>query len=94
MTITIDIDERQQKLLDANARIAGMTPEEYATVALLERMEDEQDYRIAEMAYLEWLENPVTYSHDEVMGVLPRSHGAAVAPVALSGRRISHPLHF
>ena len=70
MTITIDIDERQRRLLDANARIAGVTPEEYATVALLERMEDEQDYRVAEAAYLEWLEDPVTYSHDEVMSEL------------------------
>lgn len=70
VTITIDIDERQRRLLDANAQIAGMTPEEYVTVALLERMEDEQDYRVAEAAYLEWLEDPVSYDHDEVMAEL------------------------
>lgn len=70
MTITIDIDERQRRLLDANARIAGVTPEEYATAALLERMEDEQDYRVAEAAYLEWLEDPVTYSAAEVEEML------------------------
>lgn len=70
MTIAIDIDERQSRLLDANARIAGMTPVEYATAALLERMEDEQDYRIAEAAYLEWLEDPVTYSPAEVEEML------------------------
>lgn len=66
MTVTIEIDEQQKRLLYAHAEMAGMTPEDYATSALLERMEDDRDYRIAETAYLEWLENPITYSAAEV----------------------------
>ena len=38
--------------------------------ALFERIEDEYDVVVAEEAYQEYLENPKTYTHEDVKGLL------------------------
>ena len=37
---------------------------------LFERIEDEYDVVVAEEAYQEYLENPKTYTHEDVKGLL------------------------
>lgn len=66
MSITIDMTDEQRRILDANATLAGVSPEEYALDALLDHLEEEQDRKTAEAAYLRWLANPETISHEEL----------------------------
>lgn len=65
MSITIDVDEVHDRIINANAEASGVSVSEYVLGAVLRRMEDEQDYREAEAAYFRWLENPVTIDHEQ-----------------------------
>ena len=66
MSITIDMTDEQRRILDANATLAGVSPEEYALDVLIEHLEDVEDGKKAEAAYLKWLANPETISHEEL----------------------------
>ncbi len=67
MTLTLRISEKDSKLIKDFARFQGITVSEFMRRAALERIEDELDIRAAEKAYAEYLANPVTYSHEEIM---------------------------
>ena len=66
MSITIDMTDEQRRILDTNATLTGMSSEEYALDVLLEHLEDEQDRRTAEAAYLRWLADPKTTPHEDL----------------------------
>ena len=67
MTITLRMSDEDTRLIKDYARLHGTTVSEFMRKAALERIEDELDIRAAEKAYAEYLANPVTYSHEEIM---------------------------
>ena len=67
MTITVRMSDEDTRLIRDYAKLHGVTVSEFIRRAALERIEDELDIRAAEKAYAEYLANPVTYTHDEIM---------------------------
>ena len=67
MTISLRLSEDDTRLIKDYARLHGVTVSEFMRRAALEKIEDELDIRAAEKAYAEYLADPVTYSHDEIM---------------------------
>lgn len=67
MTMTLRINEEDSRLIKDYARLQGITVSEFLRRAALEKIEDELDIKAAEKAYAEYLADPVTYSHDEIM---------------------------
>ena len=67
MTITVRMSDEDTRLIRDYAKLQGVTVSEFIRRAALERIEDELDIRAAEKAYAEYLANPVTYTHDEIM---------------------------
>ena len=66
MTMTLRINEADQKLIQDFAKLHNRTVSEFLRRAALEKIEDELDIRLAEKAYEEYRKNPVTYTLDEV----------------------------
>ena len=66
MSILINLNEDEQRLIESYAKLHSVTVEQALKTALLETIEDEYDLIIAEQAHKEYVKNPVTYSHDEV----------------------------
>jgi uncharacterized protein (DUF1778 family) len=67
MTMTLRINEEDARLIKDYARLHGITVSEFLRRAALEKIEDELDIRAAEKAYADYLADPVTYSHEEIM---------------------------
>ena len=67
MTMTLRINEEDAQLIRDYARLHGITVSEFLRRAALEKIEDELDIRAAEKAYADYLADPVTYSHEEIM---------------------------
>jgi uncharacterized protein (DUF1778 family) len=67
MTMTLRINEEDAQLIRDYARLHGITVSEFLRRAALEKIEDELDIRAAEKAYADYLVDPVTYSHEEIM---------------------------
>jgi uncharacterized protein (DUF1778 family) len=67
MTMTLRINEEDSQLIRDYARLHGITVSEFLRRAALEKIEDELDIRAAEKAYADYLADPVTYSHEEIM---------------------------
>ena len=67
MTLTLRINEEDSQLIRDYARLHGITVSEFLRRAALEKIEDELDIRAAEKAYADYLADPVTYSHEEIM---------------------------
>ena len=67
MTMTVRMGDEETRLIKDYARLHGITVSEFLRRAALEKIEDELDLRAAEKAYAEYLADPVTYSHDEIM---------------------------
>ena len=67
MTISLRLSEDDTRLIKDYAKLHGVTVSEFMRRAALEKIEDELDIRAAEKAYAEYLADPVTYSHDEIM---------------------------
>jgi uncharacterized protein (DUF1778 family) len=67
MTLTLRINEEDARLIKDYARLHGITVSEFLRRAALEKIEDELDIRAAEKAYADYLADPVTYSHEEIM---------------------------
>ena len=67
MTVSLRLYEADTRLIKDYARLHGITVSEFMRRAALEKIEDELDIRAAEKAYTEYLADPVTYSHDEIM---------------------------
>ena len=67
MTVSLRLSEDDTRLIKDYAKLHGVTVSEFMRRAALEKIEDELDIRAAEKAYAEYLADPVTYSHDEIM---------------------------
>lgn len=70
MSFSIRLNPEEEKLFRSYADIHGFSLGEAFKKALLEKIEDEYDAAIADMAYEEHLKDPVTYSIDEVKEML------------------------
>lgn len=66
MTISIRLNAEDEKLIRQYAADKGKSVSSIVRDAVLERIEDEYDLRMAEAALEEFEKNPVTYSHAEV----------------------------
>ena len=66
MTMSVRMSEADQKLIQDFAKLYNMTASEFVRRAVMEKIEDEVDIRIAKQAYEEYEADPVTYTHDEV----------------------------
>ena len=67
MTVSLRMSEDDTRLIKDYARLHGISVSEFMRRAALEKIEDELDVRAAEKAYAEYLADPVTYSHEEIM---------------------------
>ena len=67
MTITVRMGDEETRLIKDYARLHGITVSDFMRRAALEKIEDELDIRAAEKAYAEYLADPVTISHEELM---------------------------
>ena len=67
MTMTLRISDEDSRLIKDFAKLHGISASEFMRRAALEKIEDELDVRAAEKAYAEYLADPVTYSHEEIM---------------------------
>ena len=70
MVISIRMTEEEKKLADAYAKLNGMSLSEAIKRAYFEKIEDEYDIALADMALREYEKNPKTYSHEEVKKML------------------------
>lgn len=69
-TMTVRLEEHEKEVFSRLAKAKGMTLSEYARRCMAEDFEDEVDARLADEAYREYLADPVTYSCDEIDGML------------------------
>lgn len=67
MTMTLRISDEDSKLIKDFAKLHGISASEFMRRAALEKIEDELDVRAGEKAYAEYLADPVTFSHEEIM---------------------------
>jgi len=66
-TLTVRFSDKEAKLIRDYTAFHGITVSEFLRREALEAIEDELDLRAAEKARAEYLANPVTYSHEELM---------------------------
>lgn len=67
MTMTVRMGDEETRLIKDYARLHGITVSDFMRRAALEKIEDELDIRAAERAYAEYLADPETISHEELM---------------------------
>ena len=67
MTISLRLSPDDAQLIRDYARLHGITVSDFMRRAALEKIEDELDIRAAEKAYAEYLADPETISHEELM---------------------------
>lgn len=70
MELSIDLTEEQEKLVREYSLLHGLSVSETFKRALFEKIEDEYDAAVADAAYREYLENPKSYTHEEVRKML------------------------
>jgi uncharacterized protein (DUF1778 family) len=66
-TITIRLNDQDDKLIRDYAKIHGKNVSESIRAAILEKIEDEFDLKAFEKAMVEYQTNPVVYSHEDVL---------------------------
>ena len=67
MAFSIRLTDDEERLARSYAALLGISMGEAFKQALFEKIEDEYDIAVADAAYKRYLENPKTYSIDEVM---------------------------
>ena len=67
MAFSIRLTDEEEKLARSYAALLGISMGESFKQALFEKIEDEYDIAVADAAYKRYLENPKTYSLDEVL---------------------------
>lgn len=67
MSITMRVTEKEQTLIKEFAELYGLNVSEYIRKIVMERIEDEFDLKAYEEATAEFLQNPKTYSLQEVI---------------------------
>lgn len=70
MAFSIRLSKEEKLLAESYAKLHSVSLAEAFKRALFERIEDEYDVVVAEEAYQEYLENPKTYTHEDVKGLL------------------------
>lgn len=70
MAISLRFNENDTQLIKAYASMHGMTVSEFIRNSVLDRIEDEHDLKAYEKAMDEYKNNPVSFSHKEVMQML------------------------
>ncbi len=66
MMITVELTDDEERLARSYAELHGISPEDAFKRALFERIEDEYDAAVGEAAYREYLEDPETYTLDDI----------------------------
>ncbi len=67
MTMTVRMGDEETRLIKDYAKLHGITVSDFMRRAALEKIEDELDIKAAEKAYAEYLVDPETISHEELM---------------------------
>lgn len=70
MSFSIRLNSNEKALAESYAKLHSLSLAEAFKQALFEKIEDEYDIALAEIAYKEYKENPKTYSHNEVIEML------------------------
>lgn len=70
MTISLRLNDEDSKIIKAYAEMYGMTVSDLVRTTVLERIENEFDLKSYNEAIEEYKNNPVTYSHEEVVKLL------------------------
>ncbi|MCD8099328.1 MAG: DUF6290 family protein [Oscillospiraceae bacterium] len=70
MAFSIRLTDEEKALADSYAKLHSISTAEAFKRALFEMIEDECDIDTAKQAYADYLENPVTYTHDEAREIL------------------------
>ena len=70
MSFSIRLTAHEKSLAESYAKLHSISLAEAFKRALFEKIENEYDIAVAEIAYKEYQENPKTYSHDEVVEML------------------------
>lgn len=67
MAFSLRLTEDEERLAKSYAALMGISMGEAFKRALFEKIEDEYDIAVADAAYKRYLDNPKTYTHDEVL---------------------------
>lgn len=67
MSFSIRLNKEEEALAKRYAALHGYSLGEAFKRALFEKIEEEYDIVVAEMAHNEFVKNPKTYSHNEVL---------------------------
>lgn len=67
VSFSIRLNKDEEKLFKSYAKLHGCSLSEALKSALLEKIEDEYDIALAEQANLEYLKDPQTISHEELI---------------------------
>jgi len=70
MAISLRLSDEDANLIRQYAKINGITVSELVRQSVLERIEEEFDLKSYEKAIAVYRQNPITYSHEEVAGLL------------------------
>ena len=66
MVISIRMNEEEKKLADSYARLSGMSLSEAIKRAYFEKIEEEYDVALADVALKEYEKDPTTYTLDQI----------------------------
>ena len=69
-TISLRLSEEDRVLFNKYAELQGLSMSELVRQSVLDRIENELDLKAYDAAMQEYLANPVTYSHEEVVRIL------------------------
>ena len=67
MAMSLRVSPEDENLIKEYAKMKNISVSELIRQTVIEQIEDEIDLRAAELAYEEYLANPVTHSFDEVI---------------------------
>ncbi len=70
MNFSLRVNTEDAELIKAYAKMKNQSVSDVIRQAVIEKIEDEIDLVMAEEAYKEYLENPKTYSMEEVKEML------------------------
>ena len=70
MSFSIRLTTEEKALAESYAKLHSLSLGEAFKKALFDKIEEEYDIAVADEAYKEYLENPKTYSHEEVKDIL------------------------
>ncbi len=67
---SIRFTKEEEEAINNYANFANKSFSDVVKSAILEKLEDEYDIKVGQLAYQEYLENPKAYSHEEVLNEL------------------------